>query len=935
MLKTLLWWCSFLAWAATSQAAPVVFQTAGFEYRVSESGTNLGFIDRATGNQLLRVGESRPCAWIQVGAQKHPVTAAGFADGRWTLRFAGAGIEVVIRTDLQPDWVVFTVEAIRGGDPQSLTFLDIPLTLQGTPAESFGACVLSMNLFTRVEALPVLQRDLGASCEAKFGMVGAKAVLVAGPTGRLLSLIQKILERESALPVCRVAGPWARETPFAHGSYLFNFGALDASNVEGWVETVQSLGFNQTDHHGGGPGFFRFGDFELNREKWPEGWASFRRVVDRLHQAGIGSIFHTYAFFIDKKSKYVAPVPDGRLDAFRAFTLAEPLSESATEIVVNEPTSEMRTTTGFFEANSVVLHLGNELVTFGGASKVAPWTFTNVTRGALGTRAQSHERGARARHLKEMFGLFVPDVGSTLFEEIAANHAQVVNDVGFDGLYLDAIDGSGILRGNEEFWYWSQKFVIEIQKRLKRPVGMEMSAMSHHFWQYRTRWQAWDYPRRGHKRFIDQHAAGVDGGLMLPLHLGWWNLQAFEPPQFEPTYPDVMEHLGARMIGWDAGVSLTAGVSRGALRETPLFRRSVEILKTCEELRASKTFDEATRAQLRDPRHEFALFRDPAGRPRFRRVQTLAQTVSMNEPWTKRWSIAPTNVSPNTPLRLRIESLMGVDAADSQAVVLANLGGDESKAWSRSAAVGIEADWRARLVNGSSECLLVATNAGKVPRKGAWARASRVFDPVVNVKDRQGLLLEIEGDGSGAVVALRQESPAHIAYGGFADRYVVLDFVGRRTVALVETESTRWSDYDWGDGKGLYHAYRESAHFDAISQVSVFVQNLPPGRETRIGIGPMRAIALRPAVLVDPRITVAGRELVFQCRLPSGSWVEANGPDDCQAYGPKGEPLGKVGVRGEWPKVNPGTYECGFDGDAESGSSARARVVIFADGEPL
>jgi hypothetical protein len=114
---------------------------------------------------------------------------------------------------------------------------------------------------------------------------------------------------------------------------------------------------------------------------------------------------------------------------------------------------------------------------------------------------------------------------------------------------------------------------------------MEMSAMAHHFWQYRTRWQAWDYPRRGHQRFIDQHAAGVDGGLLLPLHLGWWNLQAFEPPQSEPTYPDVMEHLGARMIGWDAGVSLTAGVSRGALRETPLFRRAVEILKTCEELR--------------------------------------------------------------------------------------------------------------------------------------------------------------------------------------------------------------------------------------------------------------------------------------------------------------------------------------------------------------
>ena len=42
--------------------------------------------------------------------------------------------------------------------------------------------------------------------------------------------------------------------------------------------------------------------------------------------------------------------------------------------------------------------------------------------------------------------------------------------------------------------YWASKFVVEIQKRLKQPIGMEMSAMWHHFWQYRTRWQAWDYP---------------------------------------------------------------------------------------------------------------------------------------------------------------------------------------------------------------------------------------------------------------------------------------------------------------------------------------------------------------------------------------------------------------------------------------------------------
>jgi len=94
---------------------------------------------------------------------------------------------------------------------------------------------------------------------------------------------------------------------------------------------------------------------------------------------------------------------------------------------------------------------------------------------------------------------------------------------------------------------------LTLQGRPAEPFGA--CALWHHFWQYRTRWQAWDYPQRGHKRFIDLHADSVNGGLLLPLHLGWWNFQQFNPPQVEPTYPDVIEYLGAKLIGWDDGIN--------------------------------------------------------------------------------------------------------------------------------------------------------------------------------------------------------------------------------------------------------------------------------------------------------------------------------------------------------------------------------------------
>lgn len=932
MIKAILGWVGLAGLAWATAASPVVFETTTFRYSISEDGRNLYFMDRATGKNYLRGGETTPCALIRVGGETYPVTALGFAPNHLALRFGQTGIEVVLKTETTSNFVRFKVESVTGGEVDALTFVSVPLTLQGRPDEAFGAGALSLNLFTRVDALPALQRDLKASCEKKFGLVGANVALVAAPMAKMLPALQATLVSASELPVCKTAGPWARETPFAHGSYLFNFGVLDDSNINTWIDLVRSVGFTQTDNHGGNADFFRFGDFELNRKKWPDGWVSFRPLVSKLHAAGIGSIFHTYAFFIDKQSKYVTPVPDPRLDAFRTFTLAEPLSEEATEIVVNESTAEMRTTTGFIEQNSVVLHIGDELITFGGASKQAPWKFTGVKRGAHGTKAAAHAQGIKARHLKELFGLFVPDVDTTLFIEIAENHAKVVNECGFDGIYLDAIDGSGILRGGDEFWYWSQKFVVEIQKRLRQPVGMEMSAMVHHFWQYRTRWQAWDYPERGHKRYIDLHAAENHGGLLLPLHLGWWNFQSFNPPQTEPTYPDVIEHLGARLIGWDAGVSLTASVSRGALHGTPLFKRAVDILKTCEDLRHANAFDEAAKAELRDPNREFALFTDAAGKTRFRQVQATAQTIALAEPWSLRWRV--TNSFVAQPPRFRIEGLM-VAAHDTNAVLLADLGKAEAEAWQRSAAAGVSfavTPWNRGSAGG---CVFSATNSGQVPRKGAWTKLRRQFEPLLNLKEQQGLAVDIEGDGSGALVAIRLESPHHLSFGGIADRHVVVDFTGRRTITLVETESAHWSDYIWNDGKTLYNAYRETAHFDAIESASVWLQNLPAGRETKIALGPIRAVPLQAVTCANPRITVAGKTVEFPVRLEAGSWIEANGPGDCAVYGSKGEPLGKVVPRGDWPGMRAGATELQFQCEFDGAVAPRVRVVTFADGKVL
>jgi hypothetical protein len=131
-------------------------------------------------------------------------------------------------------------------------------------------------------------------------------------------MIRDVMINAKDIPHSNAGGAWAQQSKEGFGSYLMNFGTLTEDTVDEWIKMCKSLGFTQIDNHGGGK-FFRFGDFELDPEKWPDGWDNFKRINKRLHDAGISSIFHTYAFFIDKNSKYVTPVPREDLGYFNCF----------------------------------------------------------------------------------------------------------------------------------------------------------------------------------------------------------------------------------------------------------------------------------------------------------------------------------------------------------------------------------------------------------------------------------------------------------------------------------------------------------------------------------------------------------------------------------------------------------------------------------------
>jgi hypothetical protein len=963
--------CVVLVRCSSAQKENIVIENRYFKYELEKSGKNLHFTDKSSGIDYLNKGSLSYCAELTSDSKKYTVTCVSLKGDLLKLEFADVGTTVDIRIRKTKDYVNLKVESVNG-PADELTFINIPLKLEGMPYELFAGCVLSMNLFTRVREIPALQTNLWATCYKQFGMKGAEITLIGVPQKQILPVIRDVMSHAKDIPHSDKGGAWALTQKEGYGSYLMNFGSLNDKTVDEWIAMCQSLGFNQIDNHGGAADFFKFGDFELNAEKWPEGWPTFKRINDRLHSAGISSIFHTYAFFIYKNSRYVTPVPSEDLGYFNSFSLAQPLMAGDSEVVVNESTENISTITGFFVRNSVTLRIGKELVKFTGVTRTPPYKFTGCKRGVNGTTESSHSINDKVFHLREMFGCFVPGPETALFDEIARHTAEIVNECGFDGIYFDAIDGSDILAGEENFWYYGTKFIFEVAKNLKHPVGMEMSSMAHHWWHYRSRWQAWDKPVRGYKKFIDIHTAAIksgrlflpakiqsnenehglwrghtplinkyaaieNGGLLLPLHLGWWENHGWGPPQVEPTFPDDIEYLCCKMIGNNAGLSMIGGVEKKTLDENPGSQRLVNIIRQYEELRLKNYFNDSVRTLLRQPGKEFSLFKDSDGKWNFKPVAYQKHKVAgLNHP-SSHWKV--NNEFCTQPVRLRIETLMSVKPFNDPAgKVLADFtkpGEFTKEGSSASVSGGIKASAEKSKTKDAS-CIFSAHNAEASYREGMWIKMVKNFDPLLDLSKNQALGVWINGDGNGQLLNFRIASPKHIAYGARGDHFVKIDFKGWKYFELVEIESSEFSNYIWPDsGFYVYDSYRHMVQFSDVDKLQLWYNNLPAGKEVSCMIGTIKALPMVPITVVNPEITIGGEKLIFKVMIESGMYLEFRSQTDCKLYGSRGEFLQDVQIDGEIPVIKNGENDVSFTCKETEGVSSRVQVTIINEGKPL
>ena len=943
--------------------AKVIIESSDFRYEIASNGVNLCFTDKTNGTNYLKTSAASRCAYVSRGGKDFPVNVVSINGDLLKLEFTDAGVRAEILIKKAKDQVVLEVMSVDG-EAESLTFVNVPLKLEGMPYESFAACVLSMNLQTHVRQLPALQTDLWATCYQRFGMKGAQITLLGVPQKNILPVIRDVMKNAKDIPYSDAGGAWAQQSKEGHGSYLMNFGTLTRETVGEWIAMCKNLGFTQIDNHGGG-NFFKFGDFELDAKKWPEGWNSYKQINKMLHDAGISSIFHSYAFFIDKNSKYVTPVPREDLGYFNAFTLAEPVGATDSEIVVKESTADISMITGFFERNSVTLRIGNELIEFTGVTKLPPFKFTGCKRGINGTKASSYAVQEKAYHLREMFGRFVPGVETPLFYEIAKRTAEIVDQANFDGIYFDAIDGSDILAGKENFWYYGSKFVMEVAKNLKHPVGMEMSSMIHLWWHYRSRWQAWDRPVRGYKRFVDIHCASIksdeyehglwrgntpminklapaeNGGLLLPLQLGWWGHQTWNPPQVEATFPDDIEYLACKMIGNNAGLAMLGGFDKNTLTEYPAFNRLNAIIKQYEELRHKNYFNDSVRELLRQPGKEYTLFKADDGRWNFKPVSYQKHKVTGNGHPSANWTVV--NGYDAQPVKIRLEALMSVKSYNDSANIILSDFSDKMKFSPEERAEGVAGELKLsaeKLGTGEATTLFTATSSGKSQKEASWIKMEKKFEPMLDLKNNQALGVWVKGDGNGELINLRIESPHYLSHGARGDHFIKVDFTGWKYLELVEIESSDFSNYIWpapysSSSFYVYDSYRHTVSFNKVDKLQLWYNNLPAGKRVTTLLGPVKALPLVSATITNPAIKIGGEKIVFPVSLESGMYLEFRSSSDCKLFGSKGEFIKEVSVTGKIPTLHKGPNNISFNCDGPKGISPRAQVTIIGEGKPL
>lgn len=852
--------------------------------------------------------------------------------GRLIISFSRQSGYVRLVPRVEADYVVLTVDEVTMPNVKNVYFCQLSTVMDryvGWMAglasdDDAGLCLrsLSLGVDTRFSNKPP---HLQAWTTAEHGLCGHSIALLAAPRSRLRPLLQDMAKRE-AVPHSAHGGPFAADSPATRGSYLF--ADLAARQADDWIDLARRGGFMFIHLHG----WWRtLGHYDINPRYFPDGLEEMKATVAKIHAAGLRAGIHTLTACIDPRDSWVTPRPSPDLIASARYTLARPFSAEDRTLYVKEKPVPGHELVWTYSSNGNAIRIGEEIIRYSAISHEEPYAFKECERGVFGTAVTAHAAGATADYLQQRYIAFYPEPDSALADELADAVANVYNTCGLDMLYFDGSEGMRSRYGIDTMRW-------KIFQRLQPGGVSEASCHGHNNWWFHSRLGAWDHPVWAMKQFHDDHiriASRYRKTDLVEPQLGWWAPRG-------PTniarghFVDEMEYFGAKNLAMDGPMSIQ-GVN--VSRRPPNGRQEdmFTILGWYERLRLARYFDAATLERIAEPGQDFRLRQDSDGQWRFTPVAMIKRRLTGLNPQGVAWTAS--NPHAAQPLRARIEALYSLAPVDDKrAVMLIDFSEDGAYSQTCASDVRLALEPVTEDTRGAARNLRLRATSKRTSSRGAWAMLGRSYGhPYHKMGTGQGVGLWVKGDGSGALLNVQLRTPA--VYGGaIADHYVDLDFTGWRYVELLlrERDAERLTDYEWPyRATGGSHAvYRNAIRADAVSEINVFINEIPAGGAVDVVISPIFSLPALKNVLSDLSLALNGQQLTLPWALTSGDYVEIEGPDGIAYYNERGELQDRVKPE-TLPAFTAGDNTITLSAKGMDGLNTRAELTVCPLGEPF
>jgi len=911
-------------------AAPITLETKHVKYVIGENGKNLSFLDKRSGKDYLAPAGKRAFLTVLKQGTRYEPTACSYSSGKISDAFAKAGVKAVVKAACKDDYLALEVESVSDPAVDEISLVNLVVTsaervsgMSGVASDrDFAVALRTLNLqmLGVVGGKPATVHAVGYR---KYGLAGAKIGLVGCPAGEIRTALKALLRGEGAV-WSPLGGPWALEAEENRGSYVF--AVVSEKNVDEWIALAKLGGMAEIHFIGWEQ---CLGHYEPRKGAFPSGLAGMKTAVDKIHAAGLKAGMHTLTGCISPSDRWASPIPDPRLAKDAAFTLADPIDEKAATLTTVEKPEGLDTMWAYASRGNV-LQVDHELIQYSGLSQQASLGFTGCRRGAFGTKAAPHAKGASAHHLFVRYGSFLPDENSTLVDDVAAAIARVFNTCGFDMIYQDGAEGM------DGGWHGVAKMREAIFKKIKRRVLVEASSWGYHEWAFHSRIGAWDHPNWALKQFVDVHCRSNEGyrqSALLPAELGWWVLLG--PNQDHPAEtPDEFEYLCSKALAYDAPTSFE-GVDVGPNPWNARQNEYLELFGRYERLRRSGRCPESLKERLKKEKDDFRLVADADGSCEFLPTDYAAHKITGPDDGSAAWTL--TNRFAAQPLGVKIEALFSVEPYDAAgALVLADFA-DAGQFAATAAAHGVTHSIRPsqEQVKAGAASGCYSAKSTQDARRGAWCKTAKAFSPPLDLKQRDALGVWVYGDGKGALLNIQLTNLPQF-WQTYDEHYVSIDFRGWRyfELPLRERDAERYADYSW-PYQNAYAVYRSPLIRSHVDSLNLYLNELPPKETVTCYLGPIKALHTVKAKLTNPSIEIGGRRLVFPVTLESGSYLEFHSAGACRVYDERGRRLQDVKLTTSPPAVAAGANEVRFACEAPAGTRPRAKVTFTTSGEPI